>query len=193
MLLTDGDGPPSPRRPPRRIAVAGVSGVGKTTLCREIAARTGLPHTELDALFHGPGWTRRPQFLDDVRALVAGEDWVTEWQYGAARPLVAARAELLVWIDLPTPLTLTRVVRRTVGRRMRREELWNGNREGPLWRIVVDDEHIVRWAWRTRSKYRDGLVADAVAAHPELVVVRLRSRAAVRRWLTDLRPPAAAQ
>ena len=39
---------------PRRIVVAGVSGVGKTTLSRRIAAVTGIEHIEIDALFHGP-------------------------------------------------------------------------------------------------------------------------------------------
>lgn len=54
---------------PRRILVAGVSGVGKTTLCREIERRSGIPHTEIGALFHGPGWTPRPEFAADVARL----------------------------------------------------------------------------------------------------------------------------
>jgi len=173
-------------RAPRRIAVAGVSGVGKTTLSRAVAARLGVPHVETDGLHHGPGWTPRPEFLDDVRRTVAGEAWVMEWQYAAARPLIAARAELLVWIDLPTPVTMTRVVRRTLRRRARREELWNGNQEPPLRTFLTEPDHIVRWAWRTRHKYRDGAVAEAARAHPDLVVVRLRSRGAVRRWLAAL-------
>ena len=42
----------------------------------------------------------RPEFVDEVAALVAGEEWVTEWQYSVVRPLLLARAELLVWLDL---------------------------------------------------------------------------------------------
>lgn len=91
---------PLPQRP-RRIVIAGVSGTGKTTLARRVAAITGVPHTEIDALFHGAGWTPRPEFLGDVRALVAGDTWITEWQYGDARPLIAERMDLLVWLDLP--------------------------------------------------------------------------------------------
>ncbi len=59
------------------------------------------PHKEIDALFHGPNWIPRPEFLDDVRALVQSEAWTTEWQYSAARPILAARADLLLWLDLP--------------------------------------------------------------------------------------------
>lgn len=171
---------------PRRIAVAGVSGTGKTTLSRAVSARLGVPHVETDGLHHGPAWTPRPEFLDDVRRAVAGEAWVMEWQYATARPVIAARAQLLVWLDHPTRVTMTRVVRRTLRRRLRREVLWNGNQEPPLRTILRDPEHILRWAWSTRHKYRDGAVAEAARAHPDLVVVRLRSQRDVRRWLASL-------
>lgn len=166
--------------------MAGVSGVGKTTLAGRIARTIGAPHTEIDALFHGPGWVPREEFLDDVRALTAQDAWVTEWQYASARPLLAERADVLVWLDLPFfTTTLPRVIRRTVRRRLRREELWNGNTEGPLHTFFTDREHIVRWAWSTRNKYRAG-VPQAAAEFPHLAVVRLRSRREVERWLTGL-------
>jgi adenylate kinase family enzyme len=170
---------PLPARP-RRIVVAGVSGVGKTTLARRIAEITGIPHTEIDALFHGPGWTPRPTFLDDVRALVAGDAWVTEWQYSDARPLLTARADLMVWLDLPfATVTLPRVVARTVRRRLRREHLWNGNVEPPLRTFFTDPEHIVRWSFATRRKYHERIPA----LRRDLPVVRLRRRRDVERWV----------
>ena len=105
---------------PRRVLVTGASGAGKTTLARALSVRLGLPHTELDALFHGPGWRPRPEFLEEVRRLAAAPTWVTEWQYGPARPLLLARADLVVWLDLPRRVVMTRVVRRTLRRRRRR-------------------------------------------------------------------------
>ena len=174
-------------RVPRRIAVAGVSGAGKTTLARRLGERLGIQHTELDALHHGPGWVPRPEFLDDVRALVAQDAFVTEWQYSAARPLVLRRAEAVVWLDLPTHVTMRQVVARTVRRSVRREVLWNGNVEPPIWRTWyrAPDENIVRWAWSTRHKYRD-LPATIARTAPDVVVVRLRSRREVDRWVARL-------
>lgn len=173
---------PLPCRP-RRVAVAGVSGVGKTTLARRVAATFGTPHVEIDALHHGPNWTPRSAFLDDVRALVARDRWITEWQYQVARPLIAERADLLVWLDLPFwTVTFPRVVRRTLRRRLTREVLWNGNVEPPVRTVFTDREHIVRWAIGTRRRYRTAVPALA-AAHPHLTVVQLRSRRQVRRWL----------
>ena len=128
-MLTADD--PLPR-PPRRVLVAGVTGSGKTTLSRRIAATWDLRHVEIDGLFHGENWTPRPSFLDDVRAFAAEERWVTEWQYGEVRDLLAERAELLIWLDLPRGTVTRQVVSRTLRRRLLRQELWNGNTEGPL-------------------------------------------------------------
>lgn len=170
---------------PRRVLVAGVSGSGKTTLAGRIGAVLSLPHTEIDSLWWGPGWTPRAEFAEEVAALVAQDAWVTEWQYRSVRELLLQRAELLVWLDLPTRVTMRQVVLRTVRRRLRREELWNGNVEGPLWTFVTERDHIVRWAWGTRRKLRD-LPAHLAARAPHVALVRLRSRREVERWLADL-------
>jgi adenylate kinase family enzyme len=175
---------PLPRRP-ERVTVAGVSGSGKSNLARRIAAALDLPYTEMDSLFHGPDWTPRPTFGAEVDTLVAGDRWVTEWQYEHARPLLSARADLLVWMDLPFPLVLARVVRRTVRRRVRNEVLWNGNREAPLHTFFTDPEHIVRWSIGTRRVYDERIPAVA-AEHPDLTIVRLSSRREVDRWLSGL-------
>jgi adenylate kinase family enzyme len=169
-------------RRPRRVLVAGTSGSGKTTLAGRIGKAWGLPHTEIDALHWGPGWTSRPEFLDDVRALVARDAWVTEWQYREVRPLLLERAEVLVWLDLPTAVVMRQVVTRTLRRRLRRIELWNGNLEPPLGSIFSEQDYIVRWAWRTRHKY-DDLDKQLGEVAPHLVMVRLRSRRDVERWV----------
>lgn len=178
-MLTERD--PLPARP-RRVVVAGTSGSGKSTLAQGIARLSGLPYTEIDGLFHGPGWTPRPEFDEEVAALAASERWATEWQYASARPVLAARADLVVWLDLPRRVVMHRVVRRTLRRRIRREELWNGNREPALRTVLTDSDHIVRWAWRTHAQHAERIAALA-AQRPELPIVRLRSAGAVERWL----------
>jgi len=172
-----------------RIVLVGTSGAGKTTLAGRIAARLGVEHVEIDALFHGPGWTPRPEFLDDVRTFVARDAWVTEWQYADGRPLLTERATLAVWLDYPLWLRMGRVVRRTVSRRVRRTRLWNGNVEPSLWRAFTDREGIVRWAWDTRHKYDDLPAQLTASGRPDLTVVRLRSPAEAERWLATVQRP----
>jgi adenylate kinase family enzyme len=170
---------------PQRIVVAGASGAGKSTLARAISARLDLPYTEIDSLYHGAGWTQRPSFLDDIRAFAAGERWVCEWQYDVGRPVLLERCDPMVWLDLPRRVTVGRVTRRTLRRRFRREVLWNGNREGPLWQIFTDPEQIIRWAWSSHPRTAERVpVVERI--RPELPIVRLRGAAEVGRWVESL-------
>jgi adenylate kinase family enzyme len=168
---------------PSRVLVAGTSGAGKTTTAARIAGILGIPHVEIDALFHGSDWTPRPSFASDVRTFSAGPAWVTEWQYRAVRAHLADRADLLVWLDLSRSLVMRQVIRRTLVRRLRRQELWNGNLEPALSTILTDREHIVRWAWNTHHKTH-ARVAHLMRQRPDLYVVRLRNRKEVNRWLS---------
>lgn len=173
---------PLPLRP-RRVLVAGVSGAGKSTLARRIARVLDVPYTELDALYHGPEWTPREGFVEDVRMLADQPSWTTEWQYSTARPLLVERADLLVWLDVPfATVTLPRVVRRTLRRRLHREVLWNGNIEPPLRTFFYDREHIVRWSIRTRRKYT-GRIPQLDADMPHLAIVRLRTQRELEAWM----------
>ena len=179
---------------PQRVLVAGATGAGKTTLAAAVARALGVPHVEIDALFHGPGWTPRPEFAADVRAFAAEPAWVTEWQYGVVRPLLLERADLLVWLDLPRGRVLRQVTRRTLHRRLRRTVLWNGNLEPPLRTFLTDPEHIVRWSWTTHG-HTALRVEQAQHVRPDLAVVRLRSRREIRQWLDGplrdaVQPPA---
>jgi adenylate kinase family enzyme len=168
---------------PRRVLVAGTSGSGKTTLASRIAKVLDIPHIEIDALYHGAGWTPRASFAFDVAEVVDQPAWVTEWQYRQVRQLLADRADVLVWLDLTRWRVMWQLTRRTVRRSRRREPLWNGNVEPPLRTFLTDADHIVRWAWRTHP-------AIAVRVHalldqrPELPVVRLTSHAAARAWIS---------
>ena len=167
---------------PQRVIVTGTSGSGKRHLAARIGAALQIPHIEIDALHHGPGWTKRPTFETDVWRFAQSPQWVTEWQYSAVRPLLAERADLLVWLDLCLTRVMWQVIRRTIGRSWRREILWNGNLEPPLWTILRDRDHIVRWAWRTHGQTRNRVV-DLAEERPHLTIVRLGNRAEIERWV----------
>ena len=93
--------------------------------------------------------------------------------------------------DLPRHLVLRQIVRRTTRRVVRREELWNGNRER-LGAVLNPDPHrsIIRWAWTRHGMYRERYatrIADPRWAG--LAVVRLRSRAEVDLFVRSLAGP----
>ena len=91
-----------------------------------------MPFVELDAIHHQAGWREleADEFRRQVEPIVARDAWVIDGAYrGKLGDLVLERADTIVWIDLPRRVWLPRLVRRTVRRVVRREELWNGNRE----------------------------------------------------------------
>jgi adenylate kinase family enzyme len=140
---------------PGKIAIAGPTSSGKTTLARRLSALTGAPHIELDALFHGPNWTPAEEhvFRARVSAAIDQQAWITDGNYKAIRDLTWGNADLVIWLDFPLPLTLVRLLRRTNRRIRAREELWNGNRES--WRVMLTSkDSLIWWALTTHQRHR---------------------------------------
>ncbi|MDX2399973.1 AAA family ATPase [Microbacterium algeriense] len=182
MLAADD---PLPFRP-ERVLVAGVSGSGKTTLSGRLAEVWQLRHIEIDALFHGPNWTPRPEFLDDVRTFAAEERWVTEWQYTSkgTDEVLPPRAQLAVWLDYPSAIVRSRLIRRTLARGVLRQELWNGNREKGPWNMLRRDPERNILAWQTATLHKWAERFPAIEADfPHLTIVRLRHPRETERWL----------
>jgi adenylate kinase family enzyme len=173
----------------RRVSVVGNSGSGKSTLARELAARLGVPYLELDGVFHQPGWEPLPaeEFQRIVAERASEDGWVIDGNYSGVRPVVWARADTVVWLDLPRRIVMQRVIWRTARRAVTRQELWNGNRE-PLANFLSWDpeKSLISWAWHKHAEYRvryGAAPADPVNAH--LTFIRLTSRRDVARFLAD--------
>ena len=172
-----------------RIWLVGTSGSGKTTLARRLSGRLDLPHLELDAVFHQPGWTELPtdEFRARVETFCADDRWVVCGKYGAVRDLIAARADTIVCLDHARLRQTARVARRTVRRWVRREELWNGNRESVrnLWPFGDRERSIVRWTWDNVPRAR--VLFDELEAAPtrRATLVRLRGWPEIDRFLAE--------
>jgi adenylate kinase family enzyme len=178
----------------QRISVIGSAGAGKTTLARELSRRLDLPHIELDSIAHQPGWTllERGLFQQRVSERVAAKRWVSCGNYGShgVAPLVWARADTIVWLDLPRVVVTARTLTRSLRRLLTRQELWNGNRER-LENLLSHkpEDNIVLWAWtrheHVRSKYARMIDEGAWAGR---TVYRLRTAREVRAFLTRCPP-----
>lgn len=171
--------------------MTGSSGVGKTVLARQLATRLGLEHVEVDGLFHGPGWTPTPpaELRAKIEARLVGGAWVIDGNYESkVGDLMARLADLRIALDLPVPLMMARVVRRTLRRTLTRQELWNGNREP--WSNLTRwgaDENIIRWSWVHRAEHRRrARTAERDGRAGGLPCVRLTSPAQVRRFVRYL-------
>jgi hypothetical protein len=169
-----------------RIAITGPSGSGKTTLAAEIARTLGIRHVEIDALHHGPNWEScgTDVLRERVLAAIEGDGWVTDsTYYGLLGNLVSDRADILVWLDLPIPRVMWRLLRRTHVRIRDRIELWNGNVEPGWWestRYLIGPALGRAFANRREFPQR----------YAHLRVCRLRSDSAVREFVQSIQATA---
>ena len=171
-----------------RAVVIGTSGAGKTTFARELAQTTGAPHTELDALYWGPDWTPYPsaQFLAAVDTARAGEHWVIDGNYGAARELLWPRATHIVWLDYGRTRVFGQVLRRTLQRGWTQAPLWAGNRES-LRNAFFSRESILLWSLKTFAKNRQRYgTLRASGAHPHAAWVVLQRPRQAQAWLAEV-------
>ncbi len=164
--------------------IGSASGNGKTTLGRELARRLDVPFLELDAVAHGPDWTEASK--DEMRARVepflAGEGWVVDGTYrGKLGDLVLRNADVVVWLDLPLRVWLPRLIRRTARRIVRREELWNGNRE-TLRNVLFSRDSLLLFALRQHFRRRRIYPTELAQYN----VVRLRTPREVEAWLATV-------
>ncbi|MFF7362342.1 AAA family ATPase [Streptomyces sp. NPDC008125] len=171
----------------RRILVVGITGAGKSTLARALAARLDVPWYEMDALhFSGPGWAVSADFGRAVAAIVEEERWIFD-SYGSpeVRDLVWERADTVVWLDYPRRVVMPRVLRRSLLRTVTRRRIFGGNRERAVEWLSRDHPVLSSWyghaARRTEIGRRTGAPRDV-----PLRVVRFDSPRDARRWLRGL-------
>jgi adenylate kinase family enzyme len=175
----------------RRIVFIGNTGAGKSTAAERLAARLGVPHVELDALYWEPDW--KPAgielFRARVAAAIAADAWALSGNYlSRVQDLVWARADTIVWLDIALPILVARVIRRTLRRWYARELLWGTNRESIASLLAVWDpkRSLVSWAIAEHREKRRRFTADmADPRYRHVRFVHLRSAADSDRFIAS--------
>ncbi len=167
----------------RRVMIVGQPGSGKSWLAREMAKRLGLPLYHMDHIHWAPGWVPRAEAEKTAlcAAVEAGEAWVFEGNYSPTMANRVARADLVIWLDLPLALRLWRVTwRKVLGFGRVRPDMAPGCPEG-LGREALA---FYGYIWRTRASGRARLAEVAALAGSKLR--HLADRAAVEAFLRGI-------
>lgn len=96
-----------------KIHIIGGAGSGKTTLCRWLADTLGYPCYELDRV----GWTVTGKVplakrLAAVDEILTQPQWITEGAFLWWTDSLLVAADVIVWLDLPFPITGWRIIKR---------------------------------------------------------------------------------
>lgn len=107
---------PPPSGSPRRVVILGPPGSGKSTLARHLGARHGLPVFHLDRAYWRPGWVEAEpaSFRAEVERLAALPAWVIDGNYTDTITPRFARADTVIYLDMPAWCCTARVLRRTL-------------------------------------------------------------------------------
>jgi adenylate kinase family enzyme len=171
----------------KRVAIiSSASGSGKTTVGRALADRLGVPFVELDAIHWQAGWSEleAAELRRRVLPLVEREAWVVDGSYrGKLGDLVLEAADTVVWLDLPRRVWLPRLAWRTVVRVVRRDELWNGNRES-LRTALVGRDSLFAFALRNEAPRRQRYPTELARFR----VARLRTQREVDAFVRSATP-----
>ncbi|MCP2354189.1 adenylate kinase family enzyme [Nonomuraea thailandensis] len=164
-------------RSPRRIAVLGCGGSGKTVLANRLGAALGIPVTHLDALYYDDTWTPLPQeeFARRQRSLVARESWIADGNYASTLPIRLAAADTVIFLDLPA-LTCLRGIATRRWRHRGGQHAETGVYDRITWDFIT---YICRYRKTMAPRVR-ALLAEHVTAPTNVIV--LRSRKAVDQW-----------
>ena len=161
-------------------------------MARELAQRINVPHIALDALHWGPNWTEMPDdaFRQNTLELVSRDSWVADGNYHQVRDIVSPRASVVVWLDYAFLVVFRQLFVRTLRRVLRKETLWNGNRERLGTHFFSRDSFFLwlfKTYWRRRREYP---LLFGLPEYSHLAVVRLTSLKETKKWLDCVAPTA---
>lgn len=168
-----------------RILVYGVTGSGKTTLARAIGSRLNLPWHEADQLTWEPGWVAVPLETQRgrIQSIVAGESWVLDTAYSKWKEVPLGRAQLIIGLDYPRVVSLSRLLRRCLARMADGKTVCNGNRE--TLRNFLSRNSIVQWHFASFARKR-ARIREWEASSDGPPVFRIRTPREAEAFLSQL-------
>lgn len=165
-----------------RVLIIGSGGAGKSTLGRQLRAKTGLPLIHLDREYWRSGWIKpdSEEWRCEVGKMLAGERWILDGNFGGTLEMRLAACDTVILLDLNPLICLYRVVRRRFRYRgTNRPDMAEGCNE----QIDLD---FLLWIITFRRKKLAAIENLLKTAVPDRRVVRLQSRKAVEEFIGTL-------
>ena len=167
----------------------GTSGSGKTSVARRIAKKLNIPYVELDELFWKPNWTESTdeELFPKLEEALSVDGWVLDGNYTRTIPIKWKRCRMVVYLDLPFHIVLYRIIKRSLIRGFKNEELWAGNKETVLKHLFTRDSMILWTMKRFFTNRKRFAINSKNPEYSHIKFVRLRSKKEIGNFVTQLK------
>ena len=170
----------------KRIMVMGVSaGAGKSTFAKKLGDLLDLHVYHLDALFWKPGWQEATleEFRASQKTVAASSSWIIEGNYSSSFDIRAARADTIIYLEIPRIVCIYRVLKRWLTHLgQTRSDMGSGCKEKMEWSFL-------KFIWTTyypRKQKMKERFAQFKQTGPEKTVILLRSKAEITNFIQEL-------
>lgn len=167
----------------RKVLVIGSGGAGKSIFATRLGELLKIEVLHLDKFYWRPGWVEMPkaEWLKTVEELLNRDSWIMDGNYSGTLDKRLEACDTVVFLDMPRTLCLWRVMKRAI-------MYWNGGRPD----MTQDcperfNLEFIRWIWNYSSRTRPKVVEMLKSNSERKMIVWLRTRLDVERFLTRSR------
>ena len=142
----------------------------------------GIPVIHLDVHYWQPGWTETPWevWKERQKALLEGESWIIDGNYGSTLDMRLEAADTVIFLDFSRFLCTYRVLKRlAMYRKGERPDMAEGCDERFNWEFM-------RFVWTFPEQHRPR-VLRSLEAHPDTTVYHFKSPGELETFLQSLR------
>lgn len=138
-----------------RVLLIGSPGAGKSTLGKILAKELQLPLIHLDTEYFLPNWEKRfskESWIVHLDTLLEKPQWIMDGNYFSTLEQRIAKADVILWLRLPTWKALYRTIkRRVMFHNNSRPDVTEGCDERLSWHLI---KSVVTYPWRSTPRIR---------------------------------------
>ena len=174
--------------------ILGITGAGKTTLAKRIAAKTGRVAIDLDELSWEPNWYEVPhdEFARRLTVAIAdatakGQQWVVSGNYSRIRPVVWPHVNTIVMLDYSPIRVFWQLLLRSFRRAGTGKLCCNGNRE-TFSKLFFSKDSILLWFFKSAGRRRKQFaeLRHDNGGYPNIELIYFHHPRETERWLNTL-------
>lgn len=165
---------------PRRIAIIGLPGSGKSTVAIALGKALGIPVHHLDKyMFSGRQRRDQTEFLAEKETLIRGNSWIIEGCSISTLEMRFATADTIIYLNLPRFTCLWRVLKRMFTSSAHLSE--TGCLDGVNWPLI-------KYIW-TFKREKWGQIKELQSKYPNVNFYNIRTSKDIEKLLKTFKKP----